>query len=94
MRSWGGWAGWLAGPVRVAYEAGPTGFGLARAVSAAGMGCVVVAPSKLERPPGDRVKTDRRDAIRLARLLRVGELVGVRVADRGRGGGSGFGARP
>jgi transposase len=40
--------------------------------------CVVVAPSKLERPPGDRVKTDRRDAERLARLLAVGELPGVR----------------
>jgi transposase len=43
------------------------------------VGCVVVAPSKLERPPGDRVKTDRRDAERLARLLHIGELPGVRV---------------
>ena len=45
----------------------------------AGVRCVVVAPSKLERPPGDRVKTDRRDAERLARLLHIGELPGVRV---------------
>jgi transposase len=73
------WVGSLPGPVAVAYEAGPTGFGLARALTAAGMGCVVVAPSKLERPPGDRVKTDRRDAERLARLLHIGELPQVRV---------------
>jgi transposase len=69
----------LPGPVQVAYEAGPTGFGLARALQAAGVGCVVVAPSKLERPPGDRVKTDRRDAERLVRLLPIGELPAVRV---------------
>ena len=46
------------GPVAVTYEAGPTGFGLARALAAAGVRCEVVAPSKLERPPGDKVKTD------------------------------------
>jgi transposase len=63
----------------VAYEAGPTGFGPARALTAAGVRCVVVAPSKVERPPGDRVETDRRDAERLARLLRIGELPAVRV---------------
>jgi transposase len=74
-----GWVGSLPGPVEVAYEAGPTGFGLARALQAAGVRCVVVAPSKLERPPGDRVKTDRRDAERLARLLHIGELPVVRV---------------
>ncbi len=73
------WIGSLPGPVAVAYEAGPTGFGLARALQAAGLRCVVVAPSKLERPPGDRVKTDRRDAERLARLLSIGELPAVRV---------------
>ena len=73
------WVGSLPGPVAVAYEAGPTGFGLARALQMAGVGCVVVAPSKLERPPGDRVKTDRRDAERLARLLYIGELPAVRV---------------
>ena len=73
------WVGSLPGPVAVAYEAGPTGFGLARALQQLGVRCVVVAPSKLERPPGDRVKTDRRDAERLARLLYIGELPGVRV---------------
>lgn len=73
------WVGSLPGPVAVAYEAGPTGFGLARGLTAAGVRCVVVAPSKLERPPGDRVKTDRRDAERLARLLHIGELPAVRV---------------
>ena len=68
-------AAWLAGlraPVRVAYEAGPTGYGLARACAAAGIACTVAAPSKIPRAPGDRVKTDRRDAERLARLLRLG----------------------
>jgi transposase len=73
------WVGSLPGPVAVAYEAGPTGFDLARALVAVGVRCEVVAPSKLERPAGDRVKTDRRDAERLARLLRIGELVSVRV---------------
>jgi transposase len=74
-----GWVGSLPGPVAVAYEAGPTGFGLARGLQQLGVRCVVVAPSKLERPPGDRVKTDRRDAERLARLLHIGELPAVRV---------------
>jgi transposase len=73
------WLGALAGPVAVAYEAGPTGFGLARAVRAAGVRCEVVAPSKLQRPAGDRVKTDARDALHLARLLRLDEFTGVRV---------------
>ena len=50
--------GRLPGPVAVAYEAGPTGFGLYRQLSAAGIRCGVVAPSKLQRPAGDRVKTD------------------------------------
>ncbi len=54
----------------VAYEAGPTGFGLSRALSAAGIRCEVAAPSKLQRPAGDRVKTDAKDAMHLARLLR------------------------
>jgi transposase len=69
----------LPGPVAVAYEAGPTGFGPARALEAVGVRCVVVAPSKTERPAGDGVKTDRRDAERLARLLRMGELPVIRV---------------
>ena len=69
----------LPGPVRVAYEAGPTGFGLARALQAAGVACVVAAPGKIERPANDRVKTDRRDAERLLRLLMIGGLHAVRV---------------
>jgi transposase len=69
----------LPGPTRVAYEAGPTGFGLARALEAAGVGCVVAAPGKIERAATDRVKTDRRDAERLVRLLMVGALHAVRV---------------
>jgi transposase len=73
----------LEGPVRVAYEAGPTGFGLARALEAVGIGCVVAAPGKIERPASDRVKTDRRDAERLVRLLMVGGLHPVRVPSGG-----------
>jgi transposase len=69
----------LPAPVRVAYEAGPTGFGLARALLAAGIGCVVAAPGKIERAAQDRVKTDRRDAERLVRLLMIGALHAVRV---------------
>jgi transposase len=69
----------LPGPVRVAYEAGPTGFGLARALQERGIACVVAAPGKIERPAQDRVKTDRRDAERLARLLMIGGLHAVRV---------------
>lgn len=67
------------GPVAAAYEAGPTGFGLARALQGAGFGCTLAAPSKILRPSGDRVKTDARDAVLLARLLRMDELVAVRV---------------
>jgi transposase len=75
------WLREFAAPVRVAYEAGPTGYGLARACAAAGIACTVAAPSKIQRAPADRVKTDRRDAERLARLLRLGELVAVRVPE-------------
>ena len=69
----------LPGPARVAYEAGPTGFTLARALGDAGIECVIAAPGKIERPSQDRVKTDRRDAERLMRLLMVGGLHPVRV---------------
>jgi len=69
----------LPAPVAVAYEAGPSGFGLARQLSAAGVRCVVAAPSKLQRPPGNRVKTDAGDALQLARLLRMDQIVEVRV---------------
>jgi transposase len=64
----------LPGPVAVAYMAGPTGFGLYRALTTAGVRCEVVAPSKLHKPSGDRVKTDARDALLLARLLRLDEI--------------------
>jgi transposase len=73
------WVQALPGPVAVAYEAGPTGFGLYRALTAAGVRCVVAAPSKLQRPAGDRVKTDAKDAVHLARLLRLGEVTAVAV---------------
>jgi transposase len=61
------------------YEAGPSGFELARAASERGLDVRVVAPGLIPRKPGDRVKTDRRDAVRLARLLAAGELTFVRV---------------
>jgi transposase len=73
------WIEQLDGPVAVAYEAGPTGFGLYRSLTAAGVRCVVAAPSKLQRPAGDRVKTDAKDAVHLARLLRLGEITAVAV---------------
>ena len=69
----------LPGPVRVAYEAGPTGFGLARGLEQAGVGCLIAAPGKIARPATDRVKTDRRDAELLVRLLMAGQLSAVRV---------------
>src|SRR6201993_4468819 len=69
----------LQGPVRAAYEAGPTGYGLARELIKRGVGCVVAAPSKIPRASGDRVKTDRRDAEHLVRLLLAGKLHAVRV---------------
>ena len=77
------WVGALPGPVVVAYEAGPTGFGLARFLRARGIECKVAAPSKLQRPAGDRVKTDARDALHLARLLHLGEIVEVSVPSVG-----------
>ena len=73
------WIAELPGPVAAAYEAGPTGFGLARSLNAAGIRCEVVAPSKLQRPRGDRVKTDAKDAVHLARLLRLDEFTAVAV---------------
>jgi transposase len=76
------WARSLPGPVAVTYEAGPTGFGLARAFDKAGIRCLVAAPSKLQRPAGDRVKTDVRDARHLARLLHLSEIVEVAVPSR------------
>jgi len=71
------WLRSLPGRVAVTYEAGPTGFGLARFLAAAGVLCLVAAPSKLQRPSGDRVKTDARDAAHLARLLHLGQITEV-----------------
>jgi transposase len=56
--------------LRVVYEAGPTGYGLHRQLTNLGIACIVVAPSLIPVRPGDKVKTDRRDALKLARLLR------------------------
>jgi transposase len=67
--------------VQFCYEAGPVGYGLYRQILALGHICVVVAPSLIPRKPGDRVKTNRRDAQTLARLLRAGELTAVWVPD-------------
>jgi len=69
------------GPVRVCYEAGPCGYGLHRQLTALGVECVVVAPTLVPVRPGDRVKTDQRDAAKLARLLRSGDLTPVWVPD-------------
>jgi len=63
------------------YEAGPCGYGLYRQLIAAGHECQVVAPSLIPKKAGERIKTDRRDALKLARLLRAGELTAVWVPD-------------
>src|SRR6266568_2855451 len=63
------------------YEAGPCGYELQRLLSELGVNCIVVAPSLIPTKPGDRVKTDRRDALKLARLLRSGDLTAVWVPD-------------
>jgi transposase len=65
--------------LQVAYEAGPCGYGLYRYLTAKGVSCQVVAPSLIPRKAGDKVKTDRRDALTLARLLRSGDLTTVYV---------------
>lgn len=67
--------------LHVVYEAGPCGFVLQRHLAALGHRCDVVAPSSIPKRSGDRVKTDRRDSIMLARLARAGELTAVRVPD-------------
>lgn len=67
--------------LKFCYEAGPCGYGIQRQLSAAGHDCVVVAPSMIPRKPGDRIKTDRRDANNLARLHRAGELSAVWIPD-------------
>lgn len=67
--------------LRFCYEAGPCGYGIQRQLAALGHDCVVVAPSLIPRKPGERIKTDRRDAIKLAKLHRAGELTAVWVPD-------------
>src|SRR5689334_25298583 len=67
--------------LRVAYEAGPTGYALQRQLAKMDIECMVVAPSLIPKRPGDKVKTDRRDALKLARLLRSGDLTPVWVPD-------------
>lgn len=75
------WLQSLPGPVRAVYEAGPTGFGLARAARAAGIEMMVCSPGAIPRQPGDRVKTDARDALKLARLHAAGQLRPVLVPE-------------
>jgi transposase len=67
--------------LKVCYEAGPTGYGLARSLQAAGVDCVVVAPGLVPQVAGSRIKTDRRDAKKLAHFLRSGDLTVVWLPD-------------
>ena len=67
--------------LRICYEAGPTGYDLARRLNATGISCVIVAPSLIPVQPGQRIKTDRRDARKLADLHRNGQLVEVRIPE-------------
>jgi transposase len=67
--------------VKICYEAGPTGFVLARRLIKNGFDLIVVPPSHIPSKPGDKIKTDRRDALKLARLLRAGELPSVNIPD-------------
>jgi len=76
------WLRELPQPVYACYEAGPTGFGLYRAAVEAGLRIDVIAPSKTPRAPGDRIKSDRKDAELLARLLLAGQLKAVAVPSR------------
>ena len=73
------WLQTLPGPVRAVYEAGPTGFGLARAARAVGIEMMVCSPGAIPRQPGDQIKTDTRDALKLARLHAAGQLRPVAV---------------
>jgi transposase len=67
------------GPVQCCYEAGPCGFDLQRALTARGIPCAVIAPSLIPRRPGDRIKTDRRDAAHLAVLYRAAALTAIHI---------------
>lgn len=65
------------GELKIVYEAGPTGYGLQRSLATEGYECEVIAPSLIPKRPGERVKTDRRDGMRLAELARAGELKAI-----------------
>jgi transposase len=69
------------GQLLIVYEAGPCGYGLARELTAQGYRCELIAPSRIPRRPGERIKTDRRDALKLASLARAAELVPVTIPD-------------
>lgn len=71
------------GSVRACYEAGPCGYELQRLLTSMGIHCDVIAPSLIPRKPGDRVKTDRRDARKLLRAYRAGDLTPIRVPSEG-----------
>ncbi len=72
----------LAGEVRIVYEAGPCGYELYRRLTTAGYKCQVAAPALTPRKPGERVKTNRRDAAKLARYLRSNDLTFIVVPDQ------------
>jgi transposase len=69
------------GPVAACYEAGVSGYDLHRQLTALGIVCAVIAPALTPRRPGQRIKTDRRDAAKLVRLFRAGELTAIHVPD-------------
>jgi len=87
---------WLAsqGELRVCYEAGPCGYEVQRQLRKMGIRCEVIAPAMIPRRPGERIKTDRRDARKLARLYRAAEAHRHPRTHGGRGGGAGPGALP
>ena len=65
--------------LKICYEAGPTGFVLARRLIRLGLDCVLMSPSKTERKPNEKIKTDKRDACKIARLFRNGDITEVRI---------------
>lgn len=67
--------------VRICYEAGPTGFVLARRLIQVGYDCIVIAPSEVPKNPGDRIKTDRRDACKVAHHFRAGSLKPIHIPE-------------
>jgi transposase len=77
------WLAGLPGPVHAVYEAGPTGYGLARAAARRGIRVDVIAPGKTPRAAADRIKTDRRDAELLVRQLMAGSLRAIHVPSIG-----------